>query len=69
MHAPGLADPRATPGGRRAPRWQSLGPYFDSDDAPHLAAVRAALDNIEVYGPLRLEEAEALASTIAPEPL
>jgi hypothetical protein len=46
-----------------------LGPYFDSDDAPHLAGIRAALANIEVHGPLRLDEAEALASTIAPEPL
>jgi hypothetical protein len=46
-----------------------LGPYFDSDDAPHLAGIRAALVNLEIYGPLRLDEAEALASVIAPEPL
>lgn len=46
-----------------------LGPYFDSDDTPHLSGIRAALGNVEVYGPLRLDEAEALASAIAPEPL
>ena len=54
-------------------RWLRLmlriGPYFDSDDAPHLAGIRAALGNVEVYGPLRLDEAEALASAITPEPL
>jgi hypothetical protein len=45
-----------------------LGPHFDSDDAPRLAGIRAGLANFEVYGPLRLDEAEALASAIAPEP-
>ena len=46
-----------------------LGPYFDSDDAPHLGGVRAALANVEIWGPLRLDEAEALAEHIAPAPL
>ena len=54
-------------------RWLRLmlrfGAYFDSDDAPHLAGIRAALGDVEVYGPLRLDEAETLASAIAPEPL
>jgi hypothetical protein len=45
-----------------------LGPYFDTDDAPHLAGIRAVLGNVEVYGPLRLDEAEALAQAVAPEP-
>jgi hypothetical protein len=45
-----------------------LGPYFDTDDAPHLAGIRAALGNVEVYGPLRLDEAEALAQAVTPEP-
>jgi hypothetical protein len=33
-----------------------------------LGAIRAVLDNVEVYGPLRLDEAEALAAEIAPIP-
>jgi hypothetical protein len=45
-----------------------LGPYFDTSDDQHLATIRAVLDNAEVYGPLRLDEAEALAAEIAPEP-
>ena len=43
-----------------------LGPYFDTSDDLHLAGIRAVLDNVEVYGPLRLDEAEALASEITP---
>jgi hypothetical protein len=43
-----------------------LGPYFDTSADPHLAAIRAVLDNTEVYPPLRLDEAEALADEIAP---
>jgi len=53
-------------------RWLSLmlqlGPYFDTSDEPRLAAIRAVLDNVEVYGPLRLDEAEALAADITPRP-
>lgn len=53
-------------------RWLSLmlqlGPYFDTSDEPRLAAIRAVLENVEVYGPLRLDEAEALAAEIAPRP-
>jgi hypothetical protein len=53
-------------------RWLRLmlrfGPYFDSATDAHLAGIRAVLDNVEVYAPLRLDEAEALASEIAPEP-
>ena len=45
-----------------------LGPYFDSSDDPRLAAIRAVLDNVEVYGPLRLDEAETLAAELAPTP-
>jgi hypothetical protein len=45
-----------------------LGPYFDSGTEPDLACIRAVIDNVEVYGPLRLDEAETLASAIAPEP-
>lgn len=46
-----------------------LGPYFDTDESAHLAGVRAALANVEIYGPLRLAKAEALAVAVAPEPL
>jgi hypothetical protein len=53
-------------------RWLSLmlqlGPYFDTSDEPRLAAIRAVLENVEVYGPLRVDEAEALAAEIAPRP-
>jgi len=45
-----------------------LGPYFDTSDDRSLGALRAVLDNVEVYGPLRLDEAEALAAEIAPTP-
>lgn len=53
-------------------RWLSLmlrlGPYFDTSDDPRMTGIRAALDNVEVYPPLRLDEAEALAAEIAPLP-
>jgi hypothetical protein len=53
-------------------RWLALmlrmGPYFDTGDDAPLAAIRAVLDNVEVYPPLRLDEAEALADTMAPVP-
>ena len=53
-------------------RWLRLmlrfGPYFDSATDARLAGIRTVLDNVEVYPPLRLDEAEALASQIAPEP-
>ena len=45
-----------------------LGPYFDTLDDQRLGAIRAVLDNVEVYGPLRLDEAEALAAEIAAIP-
>lgn len=45
-----------------------LGPYFDSATDARQAGIQAVLDNVEVYAPLRLDEAEALASLIAPEP-
>ncbi len=51
-------------------RWLSLmlrlGPYFDTSGEPRLAAIRAKLDNVEVYPPLRLDEIEALAAAISP---
>jgi hypothetical protein len=43
-----------------------LGPNFDSD--PELVPIHAALSNVEVYGPLRLDAVEALAERVAPEP-
>lgn len=53
-------------------RWLALmlrlGPHFDTSTDAHLAAIRAVLDNVEVYPPLRLDEAEALAKVIAPIP-
>jgi hypothetical protein len=53
-------------------RWlclmQRLIPYFDSSNEPHLIAVRAVLDNVVVYAPIRLNEAEAIVSEIAREP-
>jgi len=53
-------------------RWLALmmrlGPYFDSGDQPEFAAVRNALRNLEVYGPIRLDEAEAAAAELAPPP-
>lgn len=45
-----------------------LGPYFDTAGQPEFAPVRAALDNFEIYGPLRLDEAEAAAARVAPAP-
>jgi hypothetical protein len=53
-------------------RWLRLmlrfGPYFDSAADARLDGIRAVLDNVEVYAPLRLDAAEALAAGIAPEP-
>jgi hypothetical protein len=46
-----------------------LGPYFDTGEDQHLAGIRTVLDNVEVHPPLRLDEAEALAAEISPEPL
>jgi hypothetical protein len=43
-----------------------LGPYFDTD--PKLGSIRVVLGKIEIYGPLRLDEVEALAERFAPEP-
>jgi hypothetical protein len=45
-----------------------LGPYFDTAGQPEFAAVRAALDKLETYGPIRLDEAEAAAARVAPAP-
>ena len=53
-------------------RWlglmMQLGPYFDTADQPEFAPVHAALGNFEVYGPIRLDEAEAAAARVAPAP-
>jgi hypothetical protein len=43
-----------------------LGPHFDSDE--RLVDIRGVLGRVEIYGPLRLEEVETMASRIAPEP-
>jgi hypothetical protein len=40
--------------------------HFDTDDT--LADIRTVLGKAEVYGPIRLDEVEAMVAQVAPEP-
>ena len=53
-------------------RWlrlmMQLGPYFDTAGDDGLDHIRTVIHKVDIYGPIRLDEAEAMALRIAPAP-